>query len=280
MHNRLSRLLPPFVLALLLGGCLQSQAPLVADSAYSDGFAGTYRVTRADAEEAPRTITLERSGEALTASEAGVDGKAAPTGQRYRFWPYGNDPDDAIVQQESGGAFSYALLRRSGEHAQLWTIACDRIPPSARKALALAGSGSDCRAATLGQVEGTIKAYLQTDPRPDYNLAVVQQSRGNHLLRALGKEVSETLTGDRLGLENAADRLGNLTVSGNDASEGPETASDSMLTRAMAPLRAAGNAISEGQWQRLWSTIAQSWLLFGIIGLLAFLLLGSICRRR
>jgi hypothetical protein len=279
MHNRLSRLLPLFVMALLLGGCLQSQAPLVADSAYSDGFAGTYAVTRAGTDETPRTITLERSGQALTASETGEDGKPAPTGQRYRFWPYGNDPDDAIVQQESGGTVSYALLRRSGDRADLWTIACDRIPPSARKALDLAGSGGTCRATTLGQVESTIKAYLRTDPRPDYTLAIVQQSRSNRLMRALGKEVSETLTGDRLGLENAADRLGNLAATGNEAGDSQTTPGDGVLTRAMAPLRAAGSAISEGDWQRLWSTIAQSWLLFGLIGLLAFLLLGSVCRR-
>jgi hypothetical protein len=264
-----------FVLALsaLLGGCLQSSQPLIASSPFSDTYVGAYTVSDGIGGKAEdKMIRLRKNGGDLVREDYDAPSKSwKPSDQRFRFTPYQGRKGEALVQISDGKSYAYLYYRAQGtDKALLWTIDCSRLAQAAREALKITGAGKDCKVTGLDQVEGAIRAYLLTDPKPDYRIAI--RDRGSH-----GNALSP-LVKQAMGL-NSDEMLKSIRAIApsldNEAGDN-EADPDSFGNRAATPIGQTWAALREGDFSGAWRAILHSWIIFALI---AFVI-GIVITRR
>lgn len=268
----LSLLMPAL---LLLGGCLQSKEPLIADSRFGDAFLGVYGYAKLNygadgrAREGETTLVrlTRRDGKIAQDSWNGTERRWESGLNGVRFAPFRGSADEAIVEAD-GVSHAYLYYRRAGTGAWLWDIDCSRIPQAAREELELTLDGQDCVVRRLSQVEGAIRAYLATDPRPDYKVTPRGRSASDRMVLGIDEDEDEGndgLFGDPPRAENMMERLRRVaTITANVASD-EEAAEESFLARAFEPLVRAKTALFSGDWPGLWNAVWKSWLIFALI---------------
>jgi len=262
-----------FALAALLGGCLESSQPLIANSAFSNAFAGTYSVsddTGAKGED--KTIRLRKNEGDLVREDYDKASKSwKPSDQRFRFAPYQGRKSEAVVQIGDGKSYAYLYYRpRGADKALLWTVDCRKLTEATRAELKVSGDGKDCKVARIAQVEGAIRAYMLTNPKPDYRVTIRDGDSDKNALSPLVKRAMGVNTDEILKSIKA------ITPSLGDEASGNEVDPDSFGNRATTPIGQTWTALREGDFSGAWHAVLHSWIIFALI---AFII-GIVITRR